>query len=76
MERILEFRRRLRDGLYLSFVGSKVYVAIPLETNLFEPKTFSSAAGFESVKEYYDQLRFGLAIVDELNLNTRIWTKE
>ncbi|MBN2512845.1 MAG: DUF3137 domain-containing protein [Sedimentisphaerales bacterium] len=76
MERIVEFRRRLRDGLYLSFIGSKVYVAIPLETNLFEPKTFSSAAGFESIKEYYNQLRFGLAIVDELNLNTRIWTKE
>lgn len=76
MERILMFRRKLGTKIYLSFLGSKVFGGIPVQQNLFEPKVFSTMLDFNTVAEYYAQLQLGLAIVDELNLNTRIWTKE
>jgi hypothetical protein len=28
-----------------------------------------------TLAEYFEELKFALAVVDELNLNTRIWTK-
>jgi hypothetical protein len=76
MERILRFQRKLGTRIYLSFLGSNVFGAIPIEKNFFEPKVFSSMMDFDVIAEYYAQLQLGVAIVDELNLNTRIWTKE
>jgi hypothetical protein len=76
MERILQFQRKLGTKLYLSFLGSKVFGAISIEKNLFEPAVFSSVLDFNVIAEYYGQLQLGIGVVDELNLNTRIWTKE
>ncbi|MBM4103339.1 MAG: DUF3137 domain-containing protein [Planctomycetes bacterium] len=76
MERILLFGRKAGKKIYLSFLGSKVFVAIPVQENMFEPKVFSSILDFNVIAEYYAQLQLGVGIVDELNLNTRIWTKE
>jgi hypothetical protein len=36
---------------------------------------YRSVYDFKSVEEYYNDLRLGIEIVDELNLNTRIWLK-
>ena len=76
MERILLFGRKAGKKIYLSFLGSKVFAAIPVQENMFEPKVFSSVLDFNVIAEYYAQLQLGVGIVDELNLNTRIWTKE
>jgi hypothetical protein len=76
MERILAFRRKAGADIYLSFLGSKVFVAISMQNNLFEPKMFSSAMGFDTIVEYYNQLSLPIGIIDDLNLNTRIWSKE
>jgi len=53
-----------------------VFGAIAIEKDLFEPKVFSSVMDFNVIAEYYAQLQLGIGVVDELNLNTRIWTKE
>jgi hypothetical protein len=76
MERILLFHRKVGRKIYLSFLGPKVFAAIPVQENMFEPKMFSSILEFNVIAEYYAQLQLGVGIVDELNLNTRIWTKE
>jgi hypothetical protein len=44
--------------------------------NMFEPKYFSSLSDFSPILDYYNDLAFAAGIVDDLNLNTRIWTKE
>jgi hypothetical protein len=76
MERILAFRHKAATDIYLSFLGSRVFVAISIQKDLFEPKMFSSALEFDTIAEYYDQLHLALGTVDDLNLNTRIWSKE
>lgn len=72
-ERILEFRRKTGKRIYLSFVGSVVFVAIPYRRSLLEPRVFSSITTFRSVRECFDDLLLALSIVADLNLNTRIW---
>jgi len=76
MRRILDFKQKTGTKIYLSFTGSKVYVAVPINRNMFEPKYFSSVSDFSPILDYYRDLIFAVGIVDDLNLNTRIWTKE
>jgi hypothetical protein len=73
LQRIVGFRKRTGKRIYLSFVGSDVFVAIPYRKPLFEPRVFSKITSFKCVREYFDDLELALGIVDDLNLNTRIW---
>jgi hypothetical protein len=73
LQRILDFRKKTGKRVYLSFVGSDVFVAVPYRRSLFEPRVFSKITSFKQVREYFDDLDLALGIVDDLNLNTRIW---
>jgi hypothetical protein len=76
MKRLYDFKLRTRKELSFSFVGSRVCVAIPYTEDLFEPKLFRTLMDFSVVEKYYSDLEFAVGIVDDLNLNTRIWSKE
>jgi hypothetical protein len=76
MQRILDFRRKTGRSIQLSFVGSNVYVAVPMTRDMFEPRITSSFLDFNLIREFLTDLQFACGIVDDLNLNTRIWSKE
>lgn len=76
MERILKFRKEANGRIFLSFVDSSVFVAIPVNKNLFEANVFSSALKKDYIQEYFFYLELAVGLVEDLNLNTRIWTKE
>jgi hypothetical protein len=76
MERILAFRAKTRSTVYLSFVGSNVYVAISSSRDRFEPRIFRTLLDFRLVEGILNDLQLFTGIVEDLNLNTRIWTKE
>ena len=76
MARIVDFKRKTNRPVYLSFVGSKVFVAVSYTKNLFEPRFFRTILDFELVEEYFEDLQLAIGIVDDLNLNTRIWSKQ
>ena len=76
MEKIVEFKKKTGRRIYLSFVGSKVFVAISFTRNLFEPKLFQTLLDFGLIQEYFEDLQLAVGIVEDLNLNTRIWSKE
>ncbi len=75
MERILKFRQEANSHILLSFVNSCMFLAIPIGVNLFEAKIFSSGMKFEYLASYYRYMNLAISIIEELNLNTRIWTK-
>lgn len=75
MERILNFKQR-SGNIQLSFSNANVYMSIPVRENLFEPRIFSTMTESKSLERYFDYLQMTTGIVEELNLNTRIWTKE
>ncbi len=41
--------------------------------NLFEPSYFTPLADYGRMEEYYNDLKLAVGIVEDLNLNTRIW---
>lgn len=75
MERIVEYKKKTGKKLYLSFINSKLFMAVPYSKNLLEPKLFTSMLDFNVVEQYFDDLNLMMGIVEDLNLNTRIWTK-
>jgi len=73
VQRILDFRKKTRRKVCFSFVGSEVFVAIPYRRSLFEPRVFGKITGFKGIREYFADLQLALGIVEDLDLNTRIW---
>jgi len=73
MKRITDFRKKTEKQIYLSFVSNKIFVAIPYHEDLFEPKIFKTLLDFSIIQEYYQDLMLAIEIVEELDLNTRIW---
>ncbi len=76
MRRLLDFKQKTDKKIRLSFIGSAIYVAIPYKRNLFEPRYRSSVVDKEDTAEFYYDLRTVIDIVKELDLNTRIWSKQ
>ncbi len=76
MSRIMDYRKKTGKEISLSFVSSNVHVAIPTAKNMFEPRIFKTVLDFGIAREYLEDLQLALGVVDDLNLNTRIWSKE
>ena len=76
MRRILEFKKKWNTKIYLSFVDSKVYIAIGIKKNLFETRLFKTIVDYSFIEENVKDILLLTSIVEDLNLNTRIWTKK
>lgn len=76
MEALVNIYKQYKRKMHLSFIDSRVYCALSFSKDLFEPKIFSSGVKFEDVEFMYNLFLLNATIIRELNLNTRIWTKE
>jgi len=75
MEAFIKIKSILGKTVRMSFIDSKVYLAIWFEKGLFEPNITKSGVNFEDVKALYEQLNVIEIIINEMDLNTRIWSK-
>lgn len=75
MRRIIDFRKKTGIEILMSFVNSNLYLALPVKGKLFEPKIFGRIVSIGTIREYLTDLLLALSVVEDLNLNTRIWTK-
>ncbi len=76
MARIMDFKNKTNARISLAFLDNKLFLALPLNKDLFEPNIFSSVMKIDILKEYFQYIVLTVGIVEDLNLNTRIWTKE
>jgi len=76
MEAMVHIKKKYRKKVFFSFIGSRVYVAMSFSKDLFEPRIMSSGVKFKDVEEMNEQFSIIETLVHELNLNTRIWTKD
>ena len=76
MRRLLDLRNRFDTKVQAAFVGSRVMLAVPARMNLLQPRFFRRADNPEVVMGYLGFLQSAIGLVEDLNLNTRIWTKE
>lgn len=75
MEKIVQFQRKIKKPLYLSFVDSKMYLALHYTKPLFEPILTHSVLEFNATKEYFELLVMITGIVTEFKLNEKLWSK-
>lgn len=75
VRRIMNLRKKVGTDIYLSFVNSKIHIAIPTDT-LFEPSIFFGRVDYETIRSYFSFLNLVYGIVEDLDLNTRIWSKQ
>jgi hypothetical protein len=76
MERIMHFRVSTKRKVQLSFVDNRLYVAIPFNKNLFEPRIWSTIERFSDIETFHGQLSLATSVVEMLNQNTRVWSKQ
>lgn len=76
MRRMLNLRERFNNQVAFAFKNSKVYIAISSKDNYFEPSYKKSLIDKVNIKFFYDEVTYCLDIVEDLNLNTRIWSKQ
>lgn len=76
MEAMVSLSNRFGESVFFSFVGSRVYFARSFSSGLFEPNLFRSGVNYNDAKEMFELFGMISVLVQELNLNTRIWTKE
>jgi len=76
MEKIVQFRKKIGKSLYLSFVDSKMYLALHYTKPLFEPILTRSLLEFNYIKDYFELLSMIVGIVNEFKLNEKLWSKQ
>jgi len=77
MQRLNHFQRKYPNNrVSLSFVDGQIFVAISYKHDLFEASYFKSVIDYDRIQSYFDDIRLVVEVVDDLNLNNRIWTKE
>jgi hypothetical protein len=75
-DQLVELGQRVGRDLRVVFRDSQVCLAIPNKDDWFEGNLHKPAGDREQARRILAELRSCLVIVDELDLNTRIWTKE
>ncbi|MFW6035854.1 MAG: DUF3137 domain-containing protein [Halothermotrichaceae bacterium] len=81
MEKILRLyynvKKSVGGHISVSFNKSKIYIAIPICKDLFEPSIMGEKYLMrKDINEFYKYIKLMFDIVEELDLNTRIWTKK
>lgn len=75
MEKIVEIRNRFGE-INLSFTGEHVLLALPMSAKLLDLNMGSAETIHSQVDKIYAKLASIVGLVDDLDLNTRIWTKK
>lgn len=75
MQRLLDYKRKTKKKISFSFVDNHLYCAIPNYTDLFEPALFEPF-NLYFIKKSYNPIKLYTDLVEDLNLNLRIWTKQ
>jgi hypothetical protein len=76
MQRLLNFQRKLKNPVYISFIGDSIHIAIEYNKDLFEASVFHSLLEYKVAMEYVQTLHLAIGIIDELKLNQKLWSKQ
>ena len=76
MSRLIILNSHFNSDISAAFIGGSLYLMIPKQDDWFEPPNLKTPLTFESVETTMRQLQMATGIVEELDLNTRIWSKQ
>jgi len=66
---ILNYRKQTEKEIYVSFIGSKMFIAVTEPKDLLEPNVFQSNISFELVREFFEDLQLLLSVLEDLDVN-------
>ncbi len=75
MERMIKFRKKVAHRISFSFVGGEMFVGVHYNRESLEASVFGSLLEYKIVKEFVESLYYSLEIVQELQLNQKLWSK-
>ena len=75
-ERLLDLRKWFGDDIRMAFHDSRLHLTIPNSDDWFEPNIQISAHDTSQMHKFLHQMTSIFRIVEMLDLNTRIWTKD
>lgn len=73
MDRLVKFRQKAQRPVSISFVNNQIFIAIHHERDLFEARLFETMLSFKPMQDYFENFQLMLGIIEDLNLNRRIW---
>lgn len=68
LQAIYDLRYKWQTQLSISFIGHKIYVAMPTEKDFFNPNINRSILEDKLLQELYDELALCFAVVEDLSL--------
>jgi hypothetical protein len=75
MKKLLAFKHKSKHPVYISFIGTHIYMAVSYDKDLFEPSIFHSLLDYKVAMEYVKTLHLAISVVEELKLNQKLWSK-
>ena len=75
MQKLLNYKKKTKHPIYVSFIGGKIYMAIEYNDDMFEPSIFHSLLEYKIAMKYVATLHLAIGIVEELKLNQKLWSK-
>jgi len=76
MEAMVNIQNKVGRKFHFSFIGNRVYCGVSFNKSLFEPRIMQSGVRLADVEFMYRIFSLIELLIHEMNLNTRIWTKE
>ncbi|MBX3102565.1 MAG: DUF3137 domain-containing protein [Bacteroidetes bacterium] len=67
-EDLVSYKKNHKDDIYVSFIGSNIYVAISHKKELFEPRLYSTLLDFKIIQEYYDVMYEPMIIFEKIGM--------
>jgi preprotein translocase subunit SecG len=75
MEAMIKIKKQFMWDMQFSFIGKRVYCAVKIKKHLFEPAISRSGVNYRDIEEMHQLLNLAQIIIEEMDLNTMIWTK-
>jgi Protein of unknown function (DUF3137) len=66
---ILRYREKEGKEIYMSFIGSDIFIAVTQDKDLLEPALWQSNVSFDLIREFYEDLTLLLSIVLDIDAN-------
>ncbi|MGB0930961.1 MAG: DUF3137 domain-containing protein, partial [Chitinophagales bacterium] len=76
LENIVQLKERFNCQIHIAFLNSCAYIAISWNKVFLEPNLKNSLLEESTTRQYLEDIWLCLDIIEDLNLNTRIWSKQ
>jgi len=75
IRKMVEFKQKTKRRIFISSLNTRIYVAISYRPDESATRIFSNIVDFKVIREYVQTIQLAFDIIQDFNLNARIWLK-